>query len=141
MSLIPLTYETAYQWSGEAETGQSSVEGLPALPVGSPLGSNHYSPEQLLVLAAEACFANYVHVIARMSKFAVKGYRSTAEGTLVQEGMVEFRFSKILIRPEIRVAAGTEEQACRILDKAHELCLLARSLNCDLEVEPIVLVD
>jgi organic hydroperoxide reductase OsmC/OhrA len=141
MSLIPLSYKTSYQWSGDGESGQASAEGLPALSLGSPLSHDSYSPEHLLVLAAEACLANFVLVLARMSKFKVKTYRSTAEGVLIQEGMVEFRFSKVIIRPEIRVEAGQEEQACRLLDKAHELCLIARSLRCPVELEPMILVD
>lgn len=141
MSAIPLHYQTAYRWTGEAEAGEGLIDGAPLLAVGSPHSTERYSPEHLLVVAAETCLANYVLVIAQMSQLAVKSYQSTAEGELVQEGEVEYRFARVLIRPELTVEAGKEEQARRILEKAHRLCLVARSLSCPVEMEPTVLTQ
>ncbi|NBC47463.1 MAG: osmotically inducible protein OsmC [Gammaproteobacteria bacterium] len=141
MSAIPLHYKTAYRWTGEGEAGETTIEGAPLLAVGSPHSTERYSPEHLLVVAAETCLANYVLVIAQMSQLEVKGYRSSAEGELVQEGEVEYRFSRVVIRPEVRVEAGKEEQTRRILEKAHQLCLVARSLSCPVEMEPTVLAE
>ncbi len=138
MSDIPLQYRTAYQWTGESEAGEISIDGPPVLPVGSPHNPERYSPEHLLVLAAETCLANYVLLISRMSKLEVKGYSSTAEGELVKEGKAGYRFKRILIRPELIVEAGKEATAERILTKAHALCLVARSLNCPVEMETAV---
>jgi organic hydroperoxide reductase OsmC/OhrA len=138
MSAIPLHYTTTYRWTGEAEAGESTIEGAPLLAVGSPHSTERYSPEHLLVVATETCLANYVLVIAQMSQLEVKGYCSSAEGELVQEGEVEYRFARVLIRPELTVAPGKEEQARRILEKAHQLCLVARSLSCPVEMEPTV---
>lgn len=140
MSDIPLHYHTAYAWTGEAEAGEISIDGPPVLPVGSPHSPERYSPEHLLVVAAETCLANYVLLISGMSKLEVKGYRSTAEGELMKEDKVGYRFKRILIRPELTVEAGKETQAERILEKAHKLCLVARSLNCPVDMEPMVKV-
>ncbi|MFZ0254990.1 MAG: OsmC family protein [Gammaproteobacteria bacterium] len=140
MSDIPLHYHTAYTWTGEAEAGEISIDGPPVLPVGSPHSPERYSPEHLLVVAAETCLANYVLLISGMSKLEVKGYRSTAEGELMKEDKVGYRFKRILIRPELTVEAGKETQAERILEKAHKLCLVARSLNCPVDMEPMVKV-
>jgi organic hydroperoxide reductase OsmC/OhrA len=141
MSAIPLHYTTAYRWTGEAEAGEGLIDGAPLLAVGSPHSTERYSPEHLLVTAAETCLANYVLVIAQMSQLPIKAYRSTAEGELVQEGEVEYRFARVLIRPELTVEAGKEDQARRILAKAHDLCLIARSLSCPVEMEPTVLTE
>ena len=138
MSDIPLHYHTTYAWTGAVEAGEISIEGPPMLPVGSPHSPERYSPEHLLVVAAETCLANYVLLIAGMSKLEVKGYRSTAEGELMKEDKLGYRFKRILIRPELTVEAGKESQAERILAKAHKLCLVARSLNCPVEMEATV---
>ena len=138
MSEIPLHYHTAYQWTGKSAAGDVRIDGQPSLPVGTPHDAERYSPEHLLVVAAEACLANYVLLIAEMSKLEVKDYRSTSEGELIQEGKADYRFKRILIRPELTVEAGNESQAERILNKAHELCLIARSLNCPVDMEPVI---
>jgi len=138
MSQIPMQYHTAYRWTGQDEAGEIAIEGHAPLPVGSPHSSERYSPEHLLVLAAETCLANYVLVISGMSKLEVKDYRSTAEGELLQEDKIGYRFKRIVIRPELTVAAGNEAQARRILEKSHKLCLIARSLNCPVDMEPSV---
>ena len=138
MSDIPLHYHTAYQWSGEAEAGEISIDGPPLLAVGSPHSPERYSPEQLLVVAAETCLANYVLLLAGLSKLEVKGYCSTAEGELIREDKVGYRFKHILIRPRLTVAHGSEAQAERVLQKSHKLCLIARSLNCPVEMEATI---
>ncbi|ESQ16203.1 MAG: osmotically inducible protein OsmC [Thiohalocapsa sp. PB-PSB1] len=138
MSDLPLEYHTAYTWSGNAEAGETIIEGPPPLAVGSPHSQERYSPEHLLVVAAETCLANYVMVISGLSKLEVKAYRSTAAGELMQEDKAGYRFKRILIRPELTVEAGKETQAERVLNKAHKLCLIARSLNCPVEMQPTV---
>ncbi|WPL15768.1 OsmC-like protein [Thiorhodovibrio winogradskyi] len=138
MSQIPMHYHTAYSWTGDGEGGDIAIDEHATLPVGSPHSHDRFSPEHLLVVAAETCLANYVLVIAGMSQLEIKDYRSTAEGELIQEGKIGYRFKRILIRPELTVAAGKEEQGQRILEKSHKLCLIARSLNCPVDMEPTV---
>ena len=138
MSDIPLHYHSAYEWTGEDAAGEVSIDGPPLLPVGSPHSPGRYSPEHLLVVAAETCLANYVLLLAGLSKIEVKDYRSTAEGELMREDRAGYRFRRIIIRPRLTVADGSEAQAKRVLEKAHKLCLVARSLNCPVEMEASV---
>ena len=138
MSDIPLNYQSAYTWTGAAEAGEINIEGSPMLPVGSAHNPERYSPEHLLLVAAETCLANYVLLLSRLSKIEVRDYRSCAEGELMKEKKVGYRFKRILIRPELTVEAGKEAQAERVMEKAHKLCLIARSLNCPVEMEPTV---
>lgn len=135
MSEIPLNYHTAYAWTGSGEAGEETVEGLPVMPTGSPHDHDRYCPEHLLVIAAEACLANYVLLIAARSKLELKDYRSTAEGELIKEERTGYRFKRIVIRPVMTVEAGTEGAALRVLNKAHSLCMVARALNCPVEIE------
>lgn len=135
MSDIPLNYQTAYNWTGDGEKGEIRIGNLPILPIGSPHNADRYCPEHILVVAAEACLANYVLLISQMSGLDIKGYRSTAEGELLKEGSAGYRFKRIVIRPVLTVESGKESTAERIVQKAHDLCMVARSLNCPVDVE------
>lgn len=135
MSDIPLNYTTAYTWTGEGEKGEIRIGDLPVLPIGSPHSADRYCPEHILVVAAEACLANYVLLISSMSGLDIKAYSSTAEGELVKEDSTGYRFKRIVIRPVVTVEAGKESAAERIIKKSHDLCMVARSLNCPVDVE------
>ncbi|MCG6967709.1 MAG: OsmC family protein [Chromatiaceae bacterium] len=138
MAELPMHYQTRYAWQGEASDGLVSIDGHADLASGSPHDTDRYSPEHLLVATAEICLANYVLLIARLSKLVVKDYRSAAEGELEHEEKAGYRFKRILIHPEITVEPGGEALAARVLDKAHRACLVARSLNCPVDIEPVI---
>ena len=135
MSEIPLNYHTAYEWAGSGEEGEVRIGDLPVLNIGSPHNADRYCPEQMLVVAAESCLANYVLLISSKSKLDVKAYRSTAEGEVVEEGGSGYRFKRITIRPTLVVEEGKEGMAERIVQKAHDLCMVARALNCPVEMD------
>ncbi len=140
MSDIPLKYETAYNWTGDGEKGEVQIGDLPVLPFGSPHNADRYCPEQILVVAAEACLANYVLLISKMSGLEIKAYHSTAEGELLKEDKAGYRFKRIVIRPVLTVEPGKEKSAEQIIQKAHDLCMVARSLNCPVDVESDIAV-
>ncbi|HMQ53187.1 MAG TPA: OsmC family protein [Anaerolineae bacterium] len=133
---IPTHYETNYQWGGSDETGTLEINDYNPLPVGGPHDAPHYSPEHMLVGAAEICLFNTFYAIAGVSKFEIKGYRSSAEGDLEFVRREGYRFTKIVIRPVVTVAEQDLARAERALEKAHQACLIARSLSCPVEIEP-----
>jgi len=138
MSDLPMRYQTVYEWQGKGADGLLSIQDHAKLQAGTPHDSDRYSPEHLLVAAAEICLANYVTLIAGMSKLEIKAYRSSAEGELEREPKAGYRFKRIVIRPELTVGSGAEALAGRVLEKAHRACLIARSLNCPVDIEPQV---
>jgi organic hydroperoxide reductase OsmC/OhrA len=138
MAELPMHYETRYRWEGKAANGRLAIADHPDLPAGTPHELDRYSPEHLLVASAEICLANYVLLIAGLSKLDVKAYQSSAAGDLEREPKAGYRFKRILIRPEITVQSGAEALAERVLAKAHGACLIARSLNCPVDIEPVV---
>ena len=133
---IPMQYETKYEWKGEAEHGALDAPGHGALDMGTAGEGGRWDPEHLLVAAVETCLANSFLVVAGFSKVEVLGYRSTAEGFLLKEEKKGYRFEKILVRPVVTVAADAIARAQRVMDKAHTVCIISRSLNCPVEVEP-----
>lgn len=135
---IPMQYQTAYEWLGRAADGNISINERSLLAVGIPTDLDRYCPEHLLVVAVETCLANYVLLIADMSKLLVKAYRSSTEGELEKDDRGLYRFKRILIRPELTVDLASESLARRVLEKAHKSCLVARSLSCPVVIEPVV---
>ena len=140
MADLPMQYETSYQWQGKAAEGALSIAGRKDLPVGTPHDTDRYCPEHLLLAAAEICLANYVKLIAERSRLEIKDYRSSAEGELEFVPKSGYKFKRILIRPVLTVAAGSESSAERVVDKSHRACLIARSLNCPVDIDPVIQV-
>jgi organic hydroperoxide reductase OsmC/OhrA len=68
----------------------------------------------------------------------VKAYQSTAEGELLKEDSTGYHFKRIVIRPILTVESGKETAAEKIIQKAHGLCMVARTLNCPVDVEPTI---
>jgi len=138
MADLPMQYQTRYEWQGEGAKGTLSITSRKELPVGTPHDSNRYCPEHLLLAAAEICLANYVQLIAERSKLEIGDYRSSAEGELEFVPKQGYRFRGIVIRPVITVATGAEALAQRVVEKSHRACLIARSLNCPVDIEPTI---
>ena len=138
MAELPMQYETSYRRPGGAGGGTLSIAERADLAVGTPHDADRYCPEHLLLAAAEICLANYVHLIAERSGLQIQGYHSQAEGELEFVPKAGYRFKRILIRPVLKVAQGSESTAHKVLDKAHRACLIARSLNCPVDMEPTI---
>jgi organic hydroperoxide reductase OsmC/OhrA len=133
---IPTHYETRYEWSGEGEQATLRIEGREPLPVGSPRDGSRYCPEHMIVAAAEVCLANTFFVIAANSKLEIAAYTSSAEGDLEFTKGEGYRFTQITIRPVITIPENASSRVERVLDKAHDACLVSRSLGCPVNVEP-----
>ena len=138
MSDLPMHYTTRFSWLGNESNGRIAIDGRPEMPTGSPHAADRYSPEHLLVAAAEVCLANYVVLIAKRSKLALHDYQSRADGELEFEKGAGYRFKRIVIRPVLRVDPGSEDLAARVVDKSHRACLIARSLSCPVDIEPVI---
>lgn len=80
----------------------------------------------------------YLHVCA-VAKIVVISYSDDAEGTLVEGGETEGRFTDAVLRPVVEIAAGSDaEKALQLHDEAHRLCFIANSLNFEVRVEPVI---
>ena len=138
MADIPMHYETTYQWSGgkgvDGTVAAPDAENKPPLNVTGTSGDG-WDPEHMLMAATEACHFNTLHAIARFSNLPLKAYLSSAEGFLIKEKGKGYRFEKMILRAELTVGEGDEGKAERLLQKAHDVCLISRSFNFPVEVE------
>ncbi len=141
MSDLPMQYQTSYQWQGQASEGNINIESRPLLSVGTPHDCERFCPEHLLVATAETCLANYVLLIGGRSHLEIIKYESTSEGELEQADDRKFRFKRIVIKPKITVVDKDNSLANKVVEKAHNACLIARSLNFPVDIEPEIILS
>ena len=132
---IPMNYHTSYTWNGEAVQGALAAENLDDLAVGGAGETGRWDPEHMLVAAVETCLANSFLIVAGFSKMPVEAYTSSAEGVLLKEKQ-GYRFERIIVRPVVTVTEDQMRKVERIMEKAHDVCLITRSLSCPVDVEP-----
>jgi organic hydroperoxide reductase OsmC/OhrA len=77
-------------------------------------------------------------LFARLSSLEIRAYHSSATGELEQLDRGSFRFRRVVVRPVLQVQQGSAALAGRIIEKAHNSCLVARSLGCSVEIEPTI---
>ena len=133
------TYDTKLSWTGQLQ-GTAEVADKPILNLSAPTEfkgtKGAWTPEDLLTEALESCLMmTYMH-LCQDEGFAVTSYTSKARA-VVAKGPRGFEFSRIEVYPDVEVPQDAE-RAAKILDRAHELCLVRRSLACAVEIFPAV---
>ena len=140
---FPHRYETLLVAEGETRAALSSgarpvlVGGAPPEFDGDP---GVWSPEHLLLSAANLCLWTTVKVLARKVGLEIDSYRSLAEGILekTREGIV---FTRIALDVSLRVPSARVEEARALLETAKKYCIISNSLKRPVElrarVEPL----
>lgn len=133
-------YFTSVRWAG-GRTGELASGGTkPSIRIASPpefRGEPHvWTPEDLFVAAIDTCLLLTFVSQAERENLRFDSYEGQAEGLLkLDHG--GFRFTQVTLRPRIEVEDAAEvEAARRVVARAHETCLVARSVRCEVTVEP-----
>ena len=135
------TYEipTQLTWKGGRQ-GTAQVEGKGALEVAAPpefKGDGRlWTPEDLFVEALESCLMLTFVSLSEDQGLELVSYTSTASGRLEKspEGLA---FGWVVISPRIE-ARGTEEETLKLIHQAGELCMIRRSVSCQVAIYPEV---
>lgn len=137
---FPHHYEATLLWEGGSRGALSS--GIrPVLGGGPPPEFDGdpgvWSPEHLLLSAANLCLMTTYMALAKKTGLNVEEYRSRAEGTLekTREGIV---FTRIGIEVRVRAPEGREEEARKLVETAKKYCIVSNSLKRPVEVEATV---
>jgi peroxiredoxin-like protein len=138
---LPYRYSVSIA-DGPHPYARLSSSGVPDLRTAAPTDFNGpgdaWSPEQLLLAAVEACFVLTFRAVAAASRLDVTSLSVEAEGTVDRvDGRI--RFTEIVLRPRVVVAAGVDPTRLhRALEKAEHACLVSASLGTPvrLELEP-----
>jgi organic hydroperoxide reductase OsmC/OhrA len=145
-------YRPVVTWTGNTGTGTSSYRSYERSHViSSPgkadiLGSSdpsfrgdatRWNPEDLLVASVSACHKLwYLHLCA-VAGIVVLAYRDEPEGVMAEAADGSGRFTSVVLRPTIRLAAGSDQAKARALHHdAHASCFVANSVNFPITTEP-----
>jgi len=108
--MLPLPHIYRVQLTGGAGPyAVLSDNGLPELQTAPPADfdgpGDAWSPEHLLLAAVESCYLFTFQAIARASRLTFESLKLSGEGIVDhKEGIT--RFSSIVLRPTLRLAAG-----------------------------------
>jgi peroxiredoxin-like protein len=97
-----------------------------------------WTPEHLLLAAVSTCYVATLRAVAEASKFEFEGIEVPIEGKIEKlEG--GFKFTRITLRPVISIHHEKDrERIGRLLEKAEQVCLVSRSLDCEIALDPTI---
>lgn len=139
------TYPFSVRWEGGKQGVASAPDGLPEMEVASPpeFGGpgGRWTPEHLFVGAATSCWLTTFLAIAELSKLEFVAVEAAGEGFLERGDDRRFSITRIVLRPRVTVRREEDlDRALRIVRKAEESCLVARSMRTAIALEPVVTV-
>src|SRR5262245_34543636 len=133
------TYRSNLSWTGQ-RSGLLTSDEKEILSISSPPefhGSRGlWTPEDLFVASVEACTMLTFEALANQKKLRIVSYKSTAVGVLefVDE---DYKFTRIIVRPLIQVSEPEDvDIAKKVLDAAHEHCIISNSMRTEVTIEP-----
>jgi organic hydroperoxide reductase OsmC/OhrA len=145
------TYRLTLNWAGNLGSGTSGYRAYtrdhnllapdkPTIPGSSDPAfrgdATRWNPEELLLASLSACHQLWYLHLASEAGVIVTAYRDEPEGTMIEEADGGGRFERVLLRPTVSLAAGSDEAvAVALHEKAHHLCFIARSVNFPVECE------
>jgi len=146
-------YAVTVTWTGNKGTGTSGYKAYeraheisagaqkPVIPGSSDPSfrgdAARWNPEELLVASLSACHKLwYLHLCAE-AKIVVTSYIDHAEGFMEESPDGAGQFQRVVLRPEVTLAPGSDiGKAEELHEAAHSKCFIARSVNFPVEHEP-----
>jgi peroxiredoxin-like protein len=139
------SYRTTGYWI-LARRGIVSAESVPqAIEFSAPpeFGgeADMWSPETFFLASVASCYISTFRAIAEYSKFDSVALDVTVDGTITKEAG-GFRFTEVTIHPVLTIATDEEyDKGLKLLVKSESACLISRSLNAKVSIEPVVQVS
>jgi organic hydroperoxide reductase OsmC/OhrA len=147
-------YKTTTRWTGNKGTGTSdyksyershviSVDGKPDIEGSSDPAFRgdkaKHNPEDLMVSALSSCHMLwYLHFCA-VNGVVITNYEDNAIGTMVENEDGSGQFTQVILNPIVIVKENSMlEKANELHYNAHHACFIARSVNFEVKLSPIV---
>ncbi len=146
-------YTVTLRWTGNTGTGTSNyrtyrrdhvteADGKPPIPGSSDPAFRgdpaRWNPEELLVSSLSSCHMLWFLHLCADAGIVVTGYADRPEGVMDETADGGGRFTRVVLRPEATLAAGSDTEKARHLHHAaHEKCFIASSVNFPVECEPV----
>jgi organic hydroperoxide reductase OsmC/OhrA len=143
------TYQTTVKWTGE-HWGHLAMGNGPEMKFSAPPDAQGhpdvYTPEDGFVAAANTCVMLMFIWATERFKLKLQSYECKAEGTkLIELDRTEI-FTRLLFRPQIRIATGgeskeaVEARARRAIQAAQKYSLVANSVKSEIVIEPEITI-
>jgi organic hydroperoxide reductase OsmC/OhrA len=97
------------------------------------------NPEEAFVGALSSCHMLTFLAIAARKRLVVDAYEDTAEGFLEKNEDGRLAVTRVILRPKIRFAEGTDvsaETLAALHESSHTHCFIAQSVRTTVTVEP-----
>lgn len=145
MNQAPYFYETHLYWT-KNRRGLVEVAELPPITTSPPPEfkgePGFWTPEHLFVAALESCLMTTFLAIAEKSRLHVVSYRSSALAKLEWTDGSGLAFTRVLMRPIIKVQREEDTgKAQRLLEKAEKHCLVTKALNIPVQCDANIVVS
>ena len=103
--------------------------------------AGQWTPEHLFVASVAGCFVSTFSGMAQFSKFEFLSLDLEVKGVLSKEEG-GWRFTQVNLHPRLKIGQEkNRERASRLLEKAEKMCLIARSINSKVILEPELIVE
>jgi peroxiredoxin-like protein len=137
------SYCVEASWKG-VRNGLVSAEGVaePKIRFSAPVEfkgeRGYWTPEHFLVAAVASCFVVTFSAMAAAAKLDFLALDMMVNGTLRRvDGRLGF--AEVVMRPTLTIVASEDqERGNRLLEKAEQGCLIARTLACPVTMEALV---
>lgn len=137
-------FPVAVEWEGRRRV-RAGIQRKAALAVATPLEFHReadpgvWSPEDLLTAAAASCLAVTIAGAAEREELPLEALSVDATGVVGRRDDGRFGFTRIEQRVRVAVPVGDEERARQLVERAESTCLVAVSLDVEVETEINVL--
>lgn len=142
MDNLPHNYEVTVT-ATPAESATVFSEGLPVIEVAPPKQfdgpGDKWSPEELLMASVSNCLVLSFRAIAKASKLQWSAINVRSSGELNKVGSA-IKFTNIQSVATLEIGPEESiEKSKHLLQKAEASCFVTNSLNCEVDLEYIVL--
>ncbi len=128
-------YNRDHQW----DFGEGLVVNASSAPqfMGNP---EYADPERAFAAALSSCHMLFFIAICSKKRLVVERYIDHSTAYLVQDEAGDLIINKVVLRPDVTFAKGTEVNQ-EVLDKihhqSHDKCFLAKSVKSEVLIEPV----
>ena len=121
----------------------SPADALPVIEVASPpeFGGPEsvWSPEHLYVASISTCLMTTFRSIAENTKLEIREYSDDATGYLVRGDDRLYKIERVTLRPRIVIDDESKvDRAKRLIEKAEAVCLVSRSVESRIDLQPTI---
>ncbi|HXH49749.1 MAG TPA: OsmC family protein [Terriglobia bacterium] len=137
-------FQSRLVWDS-GRVGRALIDCKPVMRVSSPREFKGdpacWSPEDMLVAAADACLLMTFLAYAQREELELVRYESEAEAAMeFTDG--RYRFTEVVLRPHLKFKTQEDaEIAHMVLELAHRDCIITNSITAAVKLEPEICVE